>query len=116
MKRKNLTVETRAFVTEIHYEGRRATGVTESPIPDNCSNCGVLNAPPDKMTSLASMVCSLPFFLYVTYLHPAMKRKNLTVETRAFVTEIHYEGRRATGVRRIECPTRQDDFISIDGM
>ena len=32
------------------------------------------------------------------YLHPAMKRKNLTVETRAFVTEIHYEGRRATGV------------------
>ncbi|HDA6487204.1 TPA: GMC family oxidoreductase N-terminal domain-containing protein, partial [Staphylococcus aureus] len=28
MKRKNLTVETRAFVTEIHYEGRRATGVT----------------------------------------------------------------------------------------
>jgi choline dehydrogenase-like flavoprotein len=36
---------------------------SESPIPDNCSNCGVLN-----------------------------------VETRAFVTEIHYEGRRATGV------------------
>ncbi len=32
------------------------------------------------------------------YLHPAMKRKNLTVETRAFVTEIHFEGRRATGV------------------
>ena len=32
-------------------------------------------------------------------LHPAMKRKNLTVETRAFVTEIHYEGRRATGLR-----------------
>ncbi|MBU5909990.1 GMC family oxidoreductase N-terminal domain-containing protein, partial [Vibrio cholerae O1] len=25
---KNLTVETRAFVTEIHYEGRSATGVT----------------------------------------------------------------------------------------
>ncbi len=28
MKRKNLTVQTRAFVTEINYEGRKATGVT----------------------------------------------------------------------------------------
>ncbi|WP_323710888.1 choline dehydrogenase [Mammaliicoccus lentus] len=32
------------------------------------------------------------------YLRPAMKRKNLTVQTRAFVTEINYEGRKATGV------------------
>ncbi|MBF0747714.1 GMC family oxidoreductase N-terminal domain-containing protein, partial [Gemella sp. 19428wG2_WT2a] len=31
-------------------------------------------------------------------LRPAMKRKNLTVQTRAFVTEINYEGRKATGV------------------
>ncbi|MCQ9844266.1 GMC family oxidoreductase N-terminal domain-containing protein, partial [Staphylococcus aureus] len=34
----------------------------------------------------------------LAYLRPAMKRKNLTVQTRAFVTEINYEGRRATGV------------------
>lgn len=34
----------------------------------------------------------------IAYLRPAMKRKNLTVQTRAFVTEINYEGRRATGV------------------
>lgn len=34
----------------------------------------------------------------VAYLRPAMKRKNLTVQTRAFVTEINYEGRKATGV------------------
>ncbi len=32
------------------------------------------------------------------YLRPAMKRKNLIVQTRAFVTEINYEGRKATGV------------------
>ncbi|MGK9045381.1 choline dehydrogenase [Mammaliicoccus vitulinus] len=34
----------------------------------------------------------------LAYLRPAMKRKNLTVQTRAFVTEINYEGRKATGV------------------
>lgn len=32
------------------------------------------------------------------YLHPAMKRKNLTVKTRAFVTKIHFDGNKATGV------------------
>ncbi|MCE5097059.1 choline dehydrogenase [Staphylococcus devriesei] len=32
------------------------------------------------------------------YLHPAMRRKNLTVKTRAFVTEIHFDGNKATGV------------------
>lgn len=32
------------------------------------------------------------------YLRPAMKRKNLDVETRAFVTKINFDGRRATGV------------------
>ncbi|WP_448612661.1 choline dehydrogenase [Modestobacter sp. URMC 112] len=32
------------------------------------------------------------------YLHPAMSRKNLTVETRAFVTKILFEGKRAVGV------------------
>jgi choline dehydrogenase-like flavoprotein len=31
------------------------------------------------------------------YLRPAMKRKNLTVKTRAFVTKIHFEGKKATG-------------------
>lgn len=31
------------------------------------------------------------------YLHPAMKRKNLTVKTRAFVTKIHFDGNKATG-------------------
>ncbi|MFI5262182.1 MAG: choline dehydrogenase [Candidatus Limnocylindrales bacterium] len=32
------------------------------------------------------------------YLHPAMRRSNLRVETRAFVTRILFEGRRAVGV------------------
>jgi choline dehydrogenase len=32
------------------------------------------------------------------YLHPVMKRPNLTVETRAFTTRILFEGNRATGV------------------
>ena len=33
-----------------------------------------------------------------TYLHPAMKRPNLTVITKALATRILFEGRRATGV------------------
>src|SRR3954468_21328751 len=33
------------------------------------------------------------------YLHPVMDRPNLTVETRAFVTKILFEGRRAVGVQ-----------------
>jgi choline dehydrogenase len=32
------------------------------------------------------------------YLHPAMERANLTVETRAFVTKVLFEGKRAVGV------------------
>ena len=42
------------------------------------------------------------------YLHPAMSRKNLTVETRAFVTKILFEGKRAVGVeyRRGRGPVR----------
>ena len=32
------------------------------------------------------------------YLRPAMKRPNLNVETRAFVTRLNFEGRRVTGV------------------
>ena len=28
---------------------------------------------------------------------PTMKRKNLTVKTRAFVTKIHFDGNKATG-------------------
>jgi choline dehydrogenase len=32
------------------------------------------------------------------YLHPVMKRPNLTVRTRAFVTRVLFEGRRAVGV------------------
>jgi choline dehydrogenase len=32
------------------------------------------------------------------YLHPVMKRSNLTVETRAFTTRILFDGNRATGV------------------
>ncbi len=35
------------------------------------------------------------------YLHPAMKRKNLTVKTRAMVTKVIFEGKRATGVEVI---------------
>ena len=33
------------------------------------------------------------------FLHPAMKRKNVTVRTHAHATEIMFEGKRATGVR-----------------
>src|SRR5260370_39071028 len=35
------------------------------------------------------------------YLHPAMRRPNLTVETRAFVSRILFEGKRATGVEYV---------------
>ena len=35
------------------------------------------------------------------YLHPAMKRKNLTVKTRAMVTKVIFDGNRATGVEVI---------------
>ncbi len=38
------------------------------------------------------------------YLHPVMKRPNLTVQTRAFVTRIVFEGKRAVGVE-----------LSVDG-
>ena len=34
----------------------------------------------------------------VAYLHPAMKRSNLTVETRAMTTRILFEGKKATGI------------------
>ncbi len=34
----------------------------------------------------------------VAYLHPAMGRKNLTVETRALATKVIFEGKRAVGV------------------
>src|SRR5450755_1791242 len=36
------------------------------------------------------------------YLHPVMNRPNLAVETRAFVTRILFEGRRATGLRYLQ--------------
>ncbi|MBI2763261.1 MAG: choline dehydrogenase [Chloroflexi bacterium] len=32
------------------------------------------------------------------YLHPIMRRRNLKIRTRTFVTKIHFDGRRATGV------------------
>jgi choline dehydrogenase-like flavoprotein len=32
------------------------------------------------------------------YLHPAMKRKNLEVQTRAFVTKLNFEGNKVTGL------------------
>ena len=35
------------------------------------------------------------------YLHPVMKRKNLTVKTRAMVTKVIFDGKRATGVEVI---------------
>ncbi len=36
------------------------------------------------------------------FLHPAMKRQNLTVRTGAHATEIIFEGRRATGIRYLK--------------
>ena len=39
---------------------------SESPIPDNCNNWGVLNAPPERITSPAFTVWSLPLRLNVT--------------------------------------------------
>lgn len=36
------------------------------------------------------------------FLKPALKRRNLTVETRAFVTKIRFEGRRATAVEYVQ--------------
>ena len=38
----------------------------------------------------------------VGYLHPAMKRKNLTVKTRAHVARVTMQGKRATGVEFIQ--------------
>jgi choline dehydrogenase len=40
------------------------------------------------------------------YLHPVMKRSNLTVTTRAFVTKILFEGTRAVGVEYVVRGTR----------
>ena len=41
------------------------------------------------------------------YLHPVMKRKNLTVKTRAMVTKVIFDGKRATGVEVIIKGKRQ---------
>ena len=41
------------------------------------------------------------------YLHPVMKRKNLSVKTRAMVTKVIFEGKRATGVEVIIKGKRQ---------
>lgn len=41
------------------------------------------------------------------YLHPVMKRKNLTVKTRAMVTKVIFDGKRATGVEVIIKGRRQ---------
>ena len=38
----------------------------------------------------------------VAYLHPAMKRANLGVETRALTTRILFEGKRAVGVEYLQ--------------
>jgi choline dehydrogenase len=38
----------------------------------------------------------------VAYLHPAMKRANLTVETRALTTRVIFEGRKAVGVEFLQ--------------
>ena len=55
----------------------------------------------DKKDSVHSIVKSIMVDVCLhqaAYLRPAMKRKNLTVKTRAFVTELHFEGNKATGV------------------
>lgn len=53
------------------------------------------------------------------YLRPAMKRKNLSVETRAFVTKIHFDGKKATGVtykkNRKEYTVFADEIILSGG-
>ena len=43
----------------------------------------------------------------VAYLHPAMGRKNLTVETRALTTKVIFEGKRAVGVEYIQNGVRK---------
>ena len=42
------------------------------------------------------------------YLHPVMKRKNLTVETFAHATRIRFEGRRAVGVDYLRAGRRHE--------
>ncbi|HZB06079.1 MAG TPA: choline dehydrogenase [Thermoleophilaceae bacterium] len=54
------------------------------------------------------------------YLHPVMKRSNLTVETRAFTTKILFEGTRAVGVEysgpgRGSTTVRANDVIVCGG-
>jgi len=41
------------------------------------------------------------------YLHPVMDRRNLTVETRAFVSRVLFEGRRAIGVEYVRGGSRR---------
>lgn len=43
------------------------------------------------------------------YLHPVMQRKNLTVKTRAMVTKVIFDGKRATGVEAI-IKGKKEDF------
>ena len=42
------------------------------------------------------------------YLHPVMKRKNLTVETFAHATRVRFEGRRAVGVDYLRAGRRHE--------
>src|SRR5699024_11806783 len=60
---------------------------SESPIPDNCNNCGELIAPPDKITSLALTVCSLPFFLNVTPVTLFPSKFNLVTKARVCTSD-----------------------------
>jgi choline dehydrogenase len=46
------------------------------------------------------------------YLHPVMRRPNLTVRTRAFVTRILFEGTRATGVEFIHNAARPEPVFA----
>src|SRR5215204_5003833 len=66
---------------------RRARGA--GPLPTCCRTSSVSRAGRTARTSIAAAV---------GYLHPAMKRKNLSVEVRAHVARIMMERNRATGV------------------
>ena len=50
----------------------------------------------------------------VAYLHPAMRRQNLTVETRALTTRVLFEGKKAVGVEYIQNGERKTAKARIE--
>jgi choline dehydrogenase len=91
----NLTVtdiDWRDPLCEAFIEGAVSLGIPRNPDYNGKSQEGVAYA--QRTIHNGRRISAATAFL-----HPAMKRKNVTVRTRAHATEIMFEGKRAVGVR-----------------